>query len=150
MNGTRHLDGAMPPAEILAKLGERGLVASAQRVAVYQVITSSEQHLSAEELHRALRDRLPTLSLATVYNNLSALAEAGLIEKLDLPEGARFGRVPEPHVNLACRSCGEVTDALIGDEAIRELVERASLSGQFDAATVSITVNGLCRNCHAP
>lgn len=147
MDGATNLDGGMPSADILAKLGERGLVASAQRVAVYQVITSSQQHLTAEELHRTLRDSLPTLSLATVYNNLSALADAGLIEKLDLQDGARFGRVPEPHVNLACRSCGEVTDALIGDDAIRDLVERASSSGQFDAGTVSITVNGVCRNC---
>jgi len=149
MDRETNLHGAMPSADILARLGERGLVASTQRVAVYGVITSSEQHLTAEELHRALRDNLPTLSLATVYNNLSALADAGLIEKLDLPEGARFGRVPEPHVNLACRSCGDVSDALIGDESIRDLVARASSGAQFEAATVSITVSGLCRNCHS-
>lgn len=145
---TVEMDGALPAADIVARLGERGLAASEQRVAVYRLITGGERHLTAEELHRALRDSLPTLSLATVYNNLAALAHVGLIEKLDLPEGARFGRVPDPHVNLVCRSCGGITDALIGDDAIRDLVERASLAVQFDAATVSITVTGLCQDCH--
>jgi len=136
------------PAEAAERLGEHGLAASAQRVAVYGFIAGmGEQHLSAEELHRALREDFPTLSRATVYNNLAALADAGLIEKLDLPEGARFGPVPEPHVNLVCRSCGSIADVLVGDEALLQLISRASAAGRFDASTVSISLSGTCRDC---
>jgi Fe2+ or Zn2+ uptake regulation protein len=106
-----------------------------------------EQHLTAEELHRALREGLPTLSRATVYNNLSALAEAGLIEKLDLPEGARFGPVAEPHANLVCRSCGSISDVLVGDDSIREVIARAATAGRFEVSTASITLGGVCSAC---
>lgn len=135
-------------ADIVARLSERGLAASAQRVAVYGFIAGmGEQHLTAEELHRALREGLPTLSRATVYNNLSALAEAGLIEKLDLPEGARFGPVAEPHANLVCRSCASISDVLIGDDSIREVIARAAAAGRFEVSTASITLGGLCSDC---
>jgi len=145
---TNHASDALTPTEIVTRLGERGLAASAQRVAVYGFISGmGEQHLTAEELHRALRESLPTLSRATVYNNLAALADAGLIEKLDLPEGARFGRVPEPHVNLVCRECGDVTDVLVGDEAVQRLLARAARVGQFDVSVASITLSGRCRDC---
>jgi Fur family peroxide stress response transcriptional regulator len=145
---TDGMSDALPAADVVARLGERGLAASAQRVAVYAFISGmGERHLTAEELHRSLREDFPTLSRATVYNNLAALAEAGLIEKLDLPEGARFGRVPEPHVNLVCRSCGNISDVLVGDRAIRDLITRASTTAEFDAAGVSITMSGLCRRC---
>ncbi|MGE3857497.1 MAG: Fur family transcriptional regulator [Dehalococcoidia bacterium] len=139
---------AIAATEIVKRLGEHGLAASAQRVAVYGFIAGmGEQHLTADELHRALRESLPTLSRATVYNNLAALAEAGLIEKVDLPEGARFGRVPEPHVNLVCRECGNIEDVLVGDEAVREVLARAASLGRFDASAASITLSGRCRNC---
>ena len=142
------MSDAPAAADIVARRGERGLAASAQRVAVYGFIAGmGEQHLTAEELHRALREGLPTLSRATVYNNLAALADAGLIEKLDLPEGARFGPVVEPHANLVCRSCGSILDVLIGDDSIREVIARASSSGRFEASSVSITLSGLCFHC---
>lgn len=148
---TGRMSEAIAATDIVKRLGEHGLAASAQRVAVYGFIAGmGEQHLTADELHRALRASLPTLSRATVYNNLAALAEAGLIEKLDLPEGARFGRVPEPHVNLVCRECGGVEDVLVGDSAIREVLARAARLGQFDAATASITLSGRCRSCAKP
>jgi Fur family peroxide stress response transcriptional regulator len=151
MSHTNHTSDAPAPADIVARLGERGLAASAQRVAVYGFIAGmGEQHLTADELHRALRESLPTLSRATVYNNLAALADAGLIEKLDLPEGARFGRVPEPHVNLVCRNCGDITDVLVGDESVRALLARAASVGEFDASVASITLSGRCRDCVNP
>jgi Fe2+ or Zn2+ uptake regulation protein len=137
-------------AELLARLAERGLAASAQRVAVLEfILRVGEQHLTADELHQRLREQFPTLSRATVYNNVAALADAGLIEKLDMPDGARFGPVPEPHVNLVCQVCGRISDVLVGDESLDALVERAARAGAFDARTISISISGRCAGCGA-
>lgn len=149
MTDPRDLPSAdLSSEELLKRLAERGLAASAQRVALLDyILGTGEAHLTADELHQGLKGRFPTLSRATIYNNLAALAEAGLIEKLDTPEGARFGSVPEPHVNLVCQQCGRISDVLIGDRALAALVRRAADAGSFDARTLSISISGRCEDC---
>jgi len=141
---------AHPHAEARARLSERGLAASAQRVALLALIMQEpEQHLTADELFQRLRPQFPTLSRATVYNNLGALAEARLIEKLDTYDGARFGPEARPHINLVCDACGAIDDVLVGDTAIEELVRRAAAVTTFDAGGVSMSIAGRCANCRS-
>ncbi|MGE3962220.1 MAG: Fur family transcriptional regulator [Dehalococcoidia bacterium] len=140
----------IPSDELLKRLSDHGLAASAQRVAMLEfILTMGPEHLGAEELHQRLKARFPTISRATIYNNLSALAEAGLIEKLDMPDGARFGSVPGPHVNLVCQQCGTIADVLIGDTSLEALMKRAAEAGGFEARAVSISISGRCRGCGA-
>lgn len=142
----------MPPStsDLLALLAERGLPATTQRLALLSALLSvDEGHVSADDLYRDLSDQFPTLSRATVYNNLAVLAAAGLIEKLDTHEGSRYGPVARPHVNLVCLECGQITDVLIGDAALDVLVDRASQAGQFAARSVSVSVSGVCTACAA-
>ncbi len=136
-------------SEVLAMLSRHGLAASTQRVALLAHILSSHgAHPSADDLYRQLADQFPTLSRATVYNNLSALVAAGMVEKLDTPDGARYGPVTKPHVNLACSDCGTIEDVLIGDSQLDILIGRAAAAGVFLPRGVSITVTGRCKACH--
>ncbi len=143
--------GTPPPAsELLAMLDSRGLAATTQRVALLgSLLAIDEGHVSAEDLYRELSGQFPTLSRATVYNNLAALGAAGLIEKLDTHEGSRYGPVTQPHVNLVCLGCGQISDALIGDEALASVVERAAEAGAFAVRSVSVSVSGVCAACLA-
>jgi Fe2+ or Zn2+ uptake regulation protein len=135
-------------SDLLALLSAHGLPATAQRLSLLSALLSvKEGHVSAEDLHRDLSGQFPTLSRATVYNNLAVLAAAGLIEKLDTHEGSRYGPVARPHVNLVCVACGQISDVLIGDPALDALVQRASEAGHFSARSVSVSVSGLCPGC---
>ena len=139
---------APPTSEILATLSAYGLAASAQRIALLaSVLSTHDRHPSAGDLYRSLADQFPTLSRATIYNNLSALATAGLIEKLDTPDGSRYGPVARPHVNLVCTECGAIRDVLVGDSQLGILVERAAAAGTFKAQTVSVCISGFCAGC---
>lgn len=40
---------------------------------ICQIISSSRQHMTAEQIFDALRQAYPTVALATVYNNLNKL-----------------------------------------------------------------------------
>jgi Fe2+ or Zn2+ uptake regulation protein len=136
--------------ELLDLLASRGLAATTQRLALLAaVLDSHDRHLSAEDLYRELSEQFPTLSRATIYNNLAALGNAGLIEKLGTPEGSRYGPVTRPHVNLLCTACGSISDVLIGDTDLERLIERATRAGDFVARSVSLSVSGLCRACAA-
>jgi len=140
----------LPISEAIALLGSHGLAASAQRVTLLATVLSSHgDHPTADELYRVLSEQFPTLSRATVYNNLSALASAGILEKLDTPDGSRYGPVAEPHVNLVCSVCKSVKDVLVGDTQLAILASRAATAGNFRARGISATITGVCTECQA-
>jgi len=116
---------------------------------VLRHVLASVHHSTPDEIFEGLGAKRATLSRASVYNNLAALTAAGLLERLDTPVGTRYGRVTEPHVNLICTSCSEVTDVLVADVAVTELTRRATAAVSFEPESVSLSVLGLCANCIA-
>ncbi len=142
------MKSSRPAHELLELLADHGLAATTQRLALFAaVLDSHDRHLSAEDLYRALSEQFPTLSRATVYNNLAALANAGLIEKLETPDGSRYGPVARPHVNLVCTACGSIADVLVGDPDLEGIITRAAATDHFVPRSVSLSINGLCRAC---
>lgn len=53
-----------------------------QRELIFSTLASTDTHPTAEELFAMVRESDPGLSLATVYNTLEALNQAGLCQKL--------------------------------------------------------------------
>ena len=58
---------------------------------IYRIVNSSRDHMTAEQMFSALREVYPTVSLATIYNNLNRLCEAGLLRRISV-EGSRSSR----------------------------------------------------------
>jgi Fe2+ or Zn2+ uptake regulation protein len=82
-----------------------------QREAVFSYLRSADYHPTAEQVHAAVRKKIPSISLATVYKALEALVDAGLAAKLPDASGpARFDCRHEPHYHLRCVKTGEVRD----------------------------------------
>lgn len=84
--------------EHIAALKKAGLRITAQRIAVLQVLAGSEDHPDVAEIHLRVRQSDPKISLATVYRTVSALEQAGTIQRHTF-EGAsaRFERVDKSH-----------------------------------------------------
>ncbi len=82
---------------------------------ILDVVTNSSGHLTAEQIHMALRDRGDRMALATVYNNLAQLYSEGLIRKVSV-EGYpdRYDKMT-PHDHLVCRVCGKLADIRFKD-----------------------------------
>lgn len=89
---------------------------------IYDIINASRDHLTAEQLYGRMKEIYPQIVLATIYNNVNKLWEAGLIHKVSV-EGMpdRYDRV-ERHDHLVCRSCGRLMDINFDDmtETLRE------------------------------
>ena len=89
-----------------------------KRAAILQVLRESEGHLPAEEIYARARLRYPGMVLATVYNNLHALEEAGLILHIRTTDGPDFyDKTVMPHEHAFCSECGCVLDVHLGDLA---------------------------------
>ena len=54
-----------------------------QRMVILEELKRVRSHPTADELYGMVRDRLPKVSLATIYRNLDMLAREGIIQKID-------------------------------------------------------------------
>lgn len=94
-----------------AALREAGCRFTAQRAAVMAYLEMVDTHPTADEVYWAVRDRLPSISLATVYNALEALVAARLATKLTHgANAARYDCRAEDHYHLHDTASGEVRD----------------------------------------
>ena len=110
--------------------------------AIYQIISRSCEHPTADQVFFALKAQYPSVSLATVYNNLNKLWAAGVIRKISL-EGSpdRYDRM-EKHDHLVCSRCGRLTDICFSDltdSLVRQLGE--------EFVSYDLKVYQLCPEC---
>ena len=114
-----------------------------QRAVILEVIRSDKCHHTAEEIFTLAKTKLPTISRATVYNNLRALEEEQIIRRIG-GEGssARYDSSFIPHGHLFCTGCGMIYDFSIPDF-------EATLGACSDAVVDSyeLKLRGMCRNC---
>ncbi|PIE54215.1 MAG: Fur family transcriptional regulator [Dethiosulfovibrio peptidovorans] len=82
-----------------------------QRDAVFQVVSRLGHHPTAEEVFWEVRQKIPNVSLGTVYRNLDQLCEAGHILKIPGGDGpCRYEGNGQDHLHVRCPSCGELRD----------------------------------------
>src|SRR3954454_12213836 len=94
-----------------AALRAAGHRVTSQRLVLYRVLEELGRHASAEEIARVSSERLPGLSLPTVYATLELFESLGLVRRVDAGgPPALFDPRNEPHAHFACRACGMVSD----------------------------------------
>jgi Fe2+ or Zn2+ uptake regulation protein len=96
-------------SQAIARLREKGIQPSAQRVAVAEYVLTTQDHPSADQVWERVRSRLPVLSRATVYNTLNLFVDKGLLRQLVLSEGKV---VFDPNVDAHHHFIDEATGAI--------------------------------------
>ena len=98
---------------MLRDLQRAGLKLTPQRMAIVRLFADDGSHPTAQDLFERLRPTFPSMSFATVYNTLDALARAGLAGIVRLPgkrgDAARFDPNTRPHHHAVCDGCGSGT-----------------------------------------
>lgn len=88
-----------------------GLKLTPQRLIILDYLQGNRSHPSAEDIYRAVHDKFPTMSLATVYSTLAALKEKGYIIELSVdPDKKRYDPETQPHNHLICIACKRIVD----------------------------------------
>lgn len=105
------VDGDQTPQAVKEILDQHGLRCTRQRRAVYQALCKCNSHPTADELYQIVLANEGDLSLATVYNTLNALADAGLVRRLPGEAGiCRFDADLSDHIHIRYRETGQVMD----------------------------------------
>ncbi len=93
------------PAEI------SGLRMTRQRWEVYRLLMDQRDHPTANDVFMRIKDRLPNISLATVYNCLEALVQHGVIRQVNFDrESSRFCPNLEEHGHFHDKRSGAIHD----------------------------------------
>ncbi|MEI3613821.1 peroxide-responsive transcriptional repressor PerR [Pseudogracilibacillus sp. SO30301A] len=137
-------DGKLEVAiETLKKSGVR---ITPQRHAVLEYLLTSMSHPTADEIYKALEDRFPNMSVATVYNNLRILREIGLVRELTYgDDSSRFDSNMKDHYHIICEDCGKIVDFHYPTlDEIESLAEKVS---GFEISHHRMELYGKCDNC---
>ena len=125
---------------------EAGLKLTCQRQQIYRELLASDDHPSAETIHRRLSAEMPMLSLDTVYRTLAAFAKHGLIHKVETIESqARFDAREERHHHAICRQCNQIIDFHCTSVDELQLPEALRSWGKIDSK--NLVIYGICGNC---
>ena len=98
--------------EMRGALEAEGVVLTPRRSRVLEVLIASDRHPTVGDLHRDVRRSFPRTSLATIYNTIELLKQAGQVLEIEFSGAAnRYdGRRPKPHPHLVCIRCERIDD----------------------------------------
>ena len=82
-----------------------------QRKVVLDELCHMKSHPTAAELYAVVRQRLPRISLGTIYRNLEVLHEDGMIHKMEFAGAeSRYDGNINQHYHVRCTECGRIED----------------------------------------
>lgn len=118
---------------------------SRQREAILEIVAASHSHPTASEIYSAVREKIPNISLGTVYRNLAQLSENGDILMISVGEGCeRYDGNVKAHLHLHCKVCGKIFDIPLKDD--NELYMLALKEG-FECESTVCVIEGICKDC---
>ena len=114
-----------------------------QRELILNILKQSDRHLTADEIFFLAKLKMPSIAMATVYNNLNAMNDAGIVERTHIDGSADcFELVTEPHDHLLCDACGRISDIRI--PSLSQTLETA-LGEKIEH--YDLTVHYVCPDC---
>jgi Fur family peroxide stress response transcriptional regulator len=103
-------------------------------------------HPSPEEVFAAVKQRIPSISLATVYKNIHLFVESGVFRELSIHHGTlRVEMNKHPHHHMVCSICKKVAD--LPDDELTLQTSQTVLPGGFLIERISVDVIGICPDC---
>lgn len=113
-----------------------------QRETIYEVLSTSQQALSPEELLSACHESMANMGIATIHRELKRLRDENLLEEVKLPgDILRFClKNKHHHHHFKCNSCNKVYDIDCGGVDVK-------LPKGFKKAEHEVNIFGTCGSC---
>ncbi len=134
---------------------QKQLRATEARCRILELLYDTREHYTPEEMLEALREHGKPFSIATLYQNLSKLAEVGLISRFVGPDGqTRYDANTAPHHHLVCKICGRMIDVDV-EGPLEEVRPRALFADEepvlpeWKVDDIHIELQGVCPDCQA-
>jgi Fur family transcriptional regulator, ferric uptake regulator len=126
------------------------------RQEVFDLLVQTEQHLSAQDIHRMCQASNSDIGLTTVYRTLELLDKADLVRKIHAGDGHvryeyRRSDHADHHHHLICTGCGQIFNYRDFEQEELQLVRRTeellARKHGFLIRDHNIEFIGLCSEC---
>lgn len=150
-----HGADVLPIQEGLERLKQSGSKLTSQRLAMLDLFSQAPIHMTAQQVLNELTSDEPTLSRATVYNNLELFESLHIIVKHQSSDGTiYYDSNTSSHHHMSCMQCGAIQDVHVPADLLAQLTSRSALlhspeSPQSNPLSdvVSIWFKGVCEHC---
>ncbi|ACK65883.1 ferric uptake regulator, Fur family [Rippkaea orientalis PCC 8801] len=108
-------------SDALNRCQDLGMRVSRQRRSILELLWRVQEHLSAKEIYHLLNEEGKEIGHTSVYQNLEALSNQGIIECVERCDGRLYGHISDSHSHVNCLDTQKIID--INVELPLELVE---------------------------
>jgi Fur family peroxide stress response transcriptional regulator len=138
--------------QLFKQLREYGVRPTEARRLILALLAEKNNHPSTDGIIAALRNKGFAVSVATLYQNLNKLVEAGLLVRIKGPDDLmHFDVNLAPHHHLVCLKCGKIVDVRNNE---KQLLQKSPVDYQTGASladwhvhNIKIEFNGTCPDC---
>jgi Fur family ferric uptake transcriptional regulator len=114
----------------------------------FRDLSSTEEHLTSEDLYTLVHRQDPTVGQTTVYRTLKLLTEAGLAREVRFGDNKTYYEHHynhEHHDHMICTECGKVFEFF--SQEIENLQDQMADKFGFKPTHHSLRLWGLCSEC---
>ena len=135
----------MKQTEAYARLVERGIRPSVQRLAIMDYLINHPTHPTIDDVYQSLCEDVPTLSRTTVYNTLRMFSEKHAAQMITIDDHrvCYDGNI-NSHVHFFCKRCGKIIDLF--DEEAPVLEGEKVINGNI-VHEEQLYYKGICAEC---
>jgi Fur family ferric uptake transcriptional regulator len=138
----------LTPRDILKNyLESNSLRKTPERFAILDEIYSNSGHFDIETLYRSMKSKNYHVSLATLYNNIDILIDAGLLVRHQFDKGNTYEKTMDniKHDHFICTQCGKIHEVSLSK--VNDIREEVAQKYGFDVFSHFLTFYGICSNC---
>jgi len=116
-----------------------------QRQLILDAMKELDSHATAEQVFEYVVRKHPTISKATVYRNLSQMAESGELLNVGCFYGStHYDHRCHEHYHFICEVCKKIFDV---DGKCSDIIDKIEVIHEFDIKNCTVVFSGLCRDC---
>lgn len=143
-----HFNIVMNKELLISRLREKGLKATPRRLLIIEAVTELNNHPTAEEIVRYIRNRKLKIATATVYKALEILVAKKVINKVETERNTiRYDAITQTHHHLVSTESNLIVD--YQNDEINSILEeyfRRNQIGDFDIEEIKLQITGKFRN----
>lgn len=131
----------------LNALRQAGKRITDQRRIICDYLAATASHPTPYQVYDELSALHPEISRATIYNTLNILKELGAIVEIGFgADHTRYDTDTEPHINLVCLRCHEISD-YAGPLPFADVEQQVAGQSNFQPLVMRVDVFGFCERC---
>ncbi len=122
----------------------KNLKVTPQRIELMNGIYELE-HASIDMIYRRIKNKFPTISIATIYKIVATLLHKNIIDEIHISVGKnRYELRGKPHTHHICTICGKISDIYVNSKLLLKQIKNEG----YSSLKCEIYFYGICPNCH--